>query len=49
MMVMAGLCALFTCCFVIFFHTPYRRLEAEERDKYGSGNGVQQPPPEETH
>ncbi|XP_037315895.1 solute carrier family 49 member A3 [Pungitius pungitius] len=36
MMVMAGLCAFFTCCFVIFFNTRYRRLEAEERAVYGT-------------
>lgn len=35
-LVMAGICSLFTCCFVIFFHTPYRRLEAEEQASYGS-------------
>uniref|UniRef100_A0A8C7IJL5 Solute carrier family 49 member 3 n=1 Tax=Oncorhynchus kisutch TaxID=8019 RepID=A0A8C7IJL5_ONCKI len=29
MLVMAGLCSAFTCCFVIFFHTEYRRLDAE--------------------
>lgn len=34
MMVMAGLCTFFTCCFVIFFHTRYRRLEAEEQATY---------------
>ncbi|XP_038555888.1 solute carrier family 49 member A3 [Micropterus salmoides] len=34
MLVMAGLCSLFTCCFVIFFHTRYRRLEAEEQATY---------------
>ncbi|XP_041845499.1 solute carrier family 49 member A3 isoform X2 [Melanotaenia boesemani] len=34
MMVMAGLCAFFTCCFVIFFHTSYRRLEAEQEATY---------------
>lgn len=34
MLVMAGLLTFFTCCFVIFFHTPYRRLEAEERATY---------------
>ncbi|CAM4616768.1 hypothetical protein PO909_007186 [Leuciscus waleckii] len=28
-LVMAGLCALGTCCFVVFFHTDYRRLRAE--------------------
>ncbi|KAE8277048.1 hypothetical protein D5F01_LYC25188 [Larimichthys crocea] len=27
MLVMAGLSTLFTCCFVVFFHTRYRRLE----------------------
>uniref|UniRef100_A0AAX7VGF2 Major facilitator superfamily (MFS) profile domain-containing protein n=1 Tax=Astatotilapia calliptera TaxID=8154 RepID=A0AAX7VGF2_ASTCA len=31
MMVMAGLCTLFTCCFLVFFNTRYRRLEAEEQ------------------
>ncbi|KAI3351420.1 hypothetical protein L3Q82_020277 [Scortum barcoo] len=36
MMVLAGLCTLFTCTFVIFFDTPYRRLEAEERAMYGT-------------
>lgn len=35
MLLMAGLCALSTCCFVIFFHTRYRRLEAEEQATYG--------------
>lgn len=36
MMVLAGLCTLFTCTFVIFFDTPYRRLQAEERAMYGT-------------
>nr|XP_046262143.1 solute carrier family 49 member A3 [Scatophagus argus] len=36
LLVMAGLCSLFTCCFVIFFHTRYRRLEAEEQATYGT-------------
>ncbi|XP_018535134.1 solute carrier family 49 member A3 [Lates calcarifer] len=36
MLVMAGLCSLFTCCFVMFFHTRYRRLEAEEQATYGT-------------
>lgn len=31
MLVMAALWSLFTCCFVIFFKTNYRRLEAEAR------------------
>ncbi|XP_012590346.1 PREDICTED: major facilitator superfamily domain-containing protein 7, partial [Condylura cristata] len=29
MLLMAGLCTLFTCLLVLFFHTPYRRLQAE--------------------
>ncbi|XP_022615647.1 major facilitator superfamily domain-containing protein 7 isoform X1 [Seriola dumerili] len=33
-LVMAGLCSVFTCCFIIFFHTRYRRLEAEEEAMY---------------
>lgn len=28
-LVMAGLCTVGTCCFVLFFHTDYRRLRAE--------------------
>uniref|UniRef100_A0A8C8IKK1 Major facilitator superfamily (MFS) profile domain-containing protein n=1 Tax=Oncorhynchus tshawytscha TaxID=74940 RepID=A0A8C8IKK1_ONCTS len=28
-LVMAGLFSVFTCCFIIFFHTKYRRLDAE--------------------
>ncbi|XP_070818847.1 solute carrier family 49 member A3 [Chaetodon trifascialis] len=39
MLVMAGLCSLFSCCFVIFFHTRYRRLEAEEEATYGRSDG----------
>uniref|UniRef100_A0A7N6B9F4 Major facilitator superfamily (MFS) profile domain-containing protein n=1 Tax=Anabas testudineus TaxID=64144 RepID=A0A7N6B9F4_ANATE len=35
-LVMAGLCTLFTCCFVLLFHTRYRRLEAEEQATYGT-------------
>uniref|UniRef100_A0A3Q2GNB3 Solute carrier family 49 member 3 n=1 Tax=Cyprinodon variegatus TaxID=28743 RepID=A0A3Q2GNB3_CYPVA len=34
MMVMAGLSTIFTCCFLIFFNTRYRRLEAEEQAAY---------------
>lgn len=34
MLVMAGLLSFFACCFVIFFHTRYRRLEAEEQATY---------------
>lgn len=29
MLTMAGLCTLLSCCLVLFFHTPYRRLQAE--------------------
>ncbi|KAL2779946.1 solute carrier family 49 member A3 isoform 5, partial [Daubentonia madagascariensis] len=29
MLLMAGLCTLFSCVLVLFFHTPYRRLQAE--------------------
>ncbi|XP_033614789.1 solute carrier family 49 member A3 isoform X3 [Fukomys damarensis] len=29
LLLLAGLCALFTCALVLFFHTPYRRLQAE--------------------
>ncbi|KAM6923523.1 solute carrier family 49 member A3 [Xenentodon cancila] len=36
MLVMAGLCSFFTCKFVIFFHTRYKRLEAEEKATYGT-------------
>lgn len=39
MLVMAGLCVLFSCCFVIFFHTRYRRLEAEEEASYRTKEG----------
>ncbi|TNN67117.1 Major facilitator superfamily domain-containing protein 7 [Liparis tanakae] len=36
LMVMAGLCTFFSCCFVLFFNTRYRRLEAEEQAVYGT-------------
>lgn len=39
LMVMAGLFVVFTICFVLFFHTRYRRLEAEEQATYGSNRG----------
>uniref|UniRef100_A0A2K6EGB4 Solute carrier family 49 member 3 n=1 Tax=Propithecus coquereli TaxID=379532 RepID=A0A2K6EGB4_PROCO len=29
LLLMAGLCTLFSCVLVLFFHTPYRRLKAE--------------------
>ncbi|XP_074529382.1 solute carrier family 49 member A3 [Halichoeres trimaculatus] len=35
LMVMAGLFSLFTCIFVLFFDTRYKRLEAEEEAMYG--------------
>lgn len=31
MLLMAGLCTLFSCVLVLFFNTPYRRMEAEAR------------------
>lgn len=31
MLTMAGLCTLLSCCLVLLFHTPYRRLQAEAR------------------
>lgn len=40
---MAGLFSLFTCCFVVFFHTRYKRLEAEERVVYGTKPGLSSP------
>ncbi|XP_072251251.1 solute carrier family 49 member A3 [Leuresthes tenuis] len=50
MMVMAGLCSFFTCLFVFFFHTRYRRLEAEEQATYGERNarGGEGAPSEDT-
>ncbi|XP_062249576.1 solute carrier family 49 member A3 [Platichthys flesus] len=36
MLVMAGLCSFFSCCFVILFNTRYRRLEAEMEATYGT-------------
>ncbi|XP_072291990.1 solute carrier family 49 member A3 [Eucyclogobius newberryi] len=36
LMVMAGLCTVFTSIFVLFFHSRYRRLEAEEQARYGT-------------
>ncbi|XP_056295292.1 solute carrier family 49 member A3 isoform X2 [Pseudoliparis swirei] len=50
LMVMAGLCTFFNCCFVIFFNTRYRRLEAEEQAVYGTkpgaaSTGPEDPPP----
>ncbi|KAG7237978.1 hypothetical protein INR49_031494 [Caranx melampygus] len=35
-LVLAGLCSVFSCCFVLFFNTRYRRLEAEEAATYGT-------------
>ncbi|KAK7922231.1 hypothetical protein WMY93_009133 [Mugilogobius chulae] len=39
LMLMAGLCAFFTSVFVLFFHSRYRRLEAEEQARYGPKEG----------
>lgn len=33
MLTMAGLCTLLSCCLVLLFHTPYRRLQAEARSR----------------
>ncbi|KAF0040152.1 hypothetical protein F2P81_008387 [Scophthalmus maximus] len=35
-LVMSGLFSFFTCGFVLFFHTRYRRLEAEQEATYGT-------------
>ncbi|XP_067373805.1 solute carrier family 49 member A3 isoform X2 [Channa argus] len=43
MLVLAGLCTLFTCFFVLFFNTRYRRLEAEEQATCGSSATSGQP------
>lgn len=46
LLVLAGLFTFFTCIFVIFFHTRYKRLEAEEQAIYrnqqsgGSGDSM---------
>ncbi|XP_055015336.1 solute carrier family 49 member A3 isoform X2 [Boleophthalmus pectinirostris] len=39
LMLLAGLCSFFTCIFVLFFHSRYRRLEAEELAQYGTKEG----------
>ncbi|XP_034545355.1 solute carrier family 49 member A3 [Notolabrus celidotus] len=36
LMVLASLFSFFTCIFVLFFHTRYKRLEAEEEAMYGT-------------
>ncbi|XP_061895679.1 solute carrier family 49 member A3 [Entelurus aequoreus] len=38
-MLLSTLCAVSSCIFLIFFHTPYRRLEAEKAAIYGTGQG----------
>ncbi|XP_049645852.1 solute carrier family 49 member A3 [Suncus etruscus] len=38
MLLMAGLCTLFSCVLVLFFHTPYRRMEAEARARSSMQN-----------
>ncbi|XP_054648649.1 solute carrier family 49 member A3 [Dunckerocampus dactyliophorus] len=50
MMVLSGLSVLSTCVFVVFFHTRYRRLEAEEAAIYrtSQGNGTATPAAEDT-
>ncbi|XP_028272850.1 solute carrier family 49 member A3 [Parambassis ranga] len=36
LMLLSALSCFFTCVFVLFFHTRYRRLEAEEQATYGT-------------
>ncbi|XP_061747533.1 solute carrier family 49 member A3-like [Nerophis ophidion] len=38
-MLLSALSAVSSCIFLIFFHTPYRRLEAEKAAIYGTGQG----------
>ncbi|KAM9795598.1 solute carrier family 49 member A3 [Neosynchiropus ocellatus] len=40
LLVMSGLCSFFTCFFVIFFHTRYRRLDAEEDATYRAAHAA---------
>uniref|UniRef100_W5MTM4 Solute carrier family 49 member 3 n=2 Tax=Lepisosteus oculatus TaxID=7918 RepID=W5MTM4_LEPOC len=40
-LVMAALCCVGTCYFVIFFHTEYKRLKAEEAVFEGNGNELE--------
>ncbi|XP_011384380.1 major facilitator superfamily domain-containing protein 7 [Pteropus vampyrus] len=42
MLLMAGLSTVFSCCLVLSFHTPYRRLQAEAR----AGRSIQDQCPE---
>uniref|UniRef100_A0A3P9L6L8 Solute carrier family 49 member 3 n=1 Tax=Oryzias latipes TaxID=8090 RepID=A0A3P9L6L8_ORYLA len=39
LMVMAGLCSFFSCIFIVFFHSRYRRLEAEQEASYRPKRG----------
>ena len=40
LLLMAGLCTLFSCILALFFHTPYRRLQAESGEPPSTGNAV---------
>ncbi|XP_054438176.1 solute carrier family 49 member A3 [Pteronotus mesoamericanus] len=46
MLLMAGLCTLFSCCLVLLFHTPYRRLQAEASSSPCHRDST---PPPQTH
>uniref|UniRef100_A0A8C8E1P6 Solute carrier family 49 member 3 n=1 Tax=Oryzias sinensis TaxID=183150 RepID=A0A8C8E1P6_9TELE len=39
LMVLAGLCSFFCCIFIVFFHSRYRRLEAEQEASYRPKRG----------
>ncbi|XP_051026680.1 solute carrier family 49 member A3 [Acomys russatus] len=43
LLVLAGLCTLFTCVLVLFFKTPYRRLEAESGGPPSPGMSAREP------
>ncbi|XP_063561226.1 solute carrier family 49 member A3 isoform X2 [Gorilla gorilla gorilla] len=40
LLLMAGLCTLFNCILALFFHTPYRRLQAESGQPPSTRNAV---------
>ncbi|PNJ23684.1 MFSD7 isoform 2 [Pongo abelii] len=40
LLLMAGLCTLFSCILALFFHTPYRRLQAESGEPPSTRNAV---------
>ncbi|XP_047272236.1 solute carrier family 49 member A3 isoform X2 [Homo sapiens] len=40
LLLMAGLCTFFSCILAVFFHTPYRRLQAESGEPPSTRNAV---------